>query len=104
MTTQTSISKNRDTINIRIQPEQRELIDRAASILGKNRTEFILEVACQEAESVIADNTFFALDEEKYEQFVEILNSPPKAIETVTKLLMAKSPWENNDGRNRNTK
>ena len=33
----------RDTLNIRIKPEERSLIDRAARSLGKNRTDFILE-------------------------------------------------------------
>ncbi|BDI16675.1 hypothetical protein ANSO36C_24770 [Nostoc cf. commune SO-36] len=65
-------------INIRVQEQQRDLIDNAASILGKNRSDFVLEVACREAEKVICDKTFFALNEEKYQNFLAILNSPLK--------------------------
>jgi len=33
----------RQTLNLRIKPEERDLIDRAARASGKNRTEFILD-------------------------------------------------------------
>ncbi|MEH2194808.1 MAG: DUF1778 domain-containing protein [Nostoc sp.] len=81
-------------INIRVQEQQRDLIDNAASILGKNRSDFVLEVACREAEKVICDKTFFALNEEKYQNFLAMLNSPPKANEEIRKLLTTKSPWD----------
>ena len=35
----------RDTLNLRIKPEERGLIDRAASLSGKTRTNFVLEAA-----------------------------------------------------------
>ena len=50
-------------INLRALPEQRDLIDRAASLLGKNRSDFMLETACREAESILLDRRVFALDE-----------------------------------------
>ncbi len=81
-------------INIRVQEKQRDLIDSAASILGKTRSDFMLEVACQEAQNIICDNTFFALDDEKYQEFLAILDSPPKADEELRKFLTAKSPWD----------
>ena len=45
-------------INLRALPEQRELIDRAASILGKNRSDFMLEAACDRAQAVVLDQVF----------------------------------------------
>ncbi|WP_339393409.1 type II toxin-antitoxin system TacA family antitoxin [Nostoc sp. UHCC 0870] len=81
-------------INIRVQEQQRDLIDYAASILGKSRSDFMLEVACREAENVICGNTFFALDEEKYQEFLAILDSPPQADKELRKFLSTKSPWD----------
>ncbi|MBD2242805.1 DUF1778 domain-containing protein [Nostoc sp. FACHB-888] len=81
-------------INIRVQQTQRDLIDHAATILGKTRSDFMLEVACREAENVICDNTFFALDEERYQEFMAILDSPPKVDEELRKFLRTKSPWD----------
>ncbi|MDJ0616808.1 MAG: DUF1778 domain-containing protein [Calothrix sp. MO_192.B10] len=87
-------SGRNQVINIRVQQKQRDLIDSAASILGKSRSDFMLEVACQEAQNVICNNTFFALDDEKYQEFLAILDSPPKADEELRQFLTAKSPWD----------
>jgi len=35
----------REALNIRIKPQVRELIDRAAELAGKNRTDFVLDAA-----------------------------------------------------------
>ena len=64
-------------INLRALPEQRDLIDHAASLLGKNRSDFMLEAACERAQSVLLDQVHFTLDDAKYRQFVELLDAPP---------------------------
>lgn len=53
-------------INLRALPEQRDLIDEAASLLGKNRSDFMLEVACERAQAILLDQVFFQLDNEKF--------------------------------------
>ena len=45
-------------INLRALPEQRDLIDHAARLLGKNRSDFMLEVACERAQAVVLDQVF----------------------------------------------
>ena len=40
----------RETLNIRVKPAERSLIDRAARTRGKNRTDFILDAARQAAD------------------------------------------------------
>ncbi len=67
------VSQTRDvTINIRAQQSQRDLIDRAAAIQGKSRSEFMLESAYQKAQDVLLDDCFFGLDEAKFQQFVAL--------------------------------
>ncbi len=41
------------TINLKALPEQRDLIDQAASLLGKSRSEFMLEATCDRAQAVM---------------------------------------------------
>lgn len=43
------------TINLKALPEQRDLIDQAASVLGKSRSEFMREAACDRAQAVMLD-------------------------------------------------
>ncbi len=44
----------RDTLNLRIEPGDRGLIDRAALATGKTRTDFVLEAARRAAEDALA--------------------------------------------------
>ena len=81
------------SINIRARQRQRDLIDRAAEALGKNRSDFMLETACREAESVLLDKRVFLLDDEAYKQFVARLNAPPKTNRKLQDLLETKAPW-----------
>ena len=64
-------------INLRALPEQRDLIDQAATLLGKNRSDFMLEAACERAQSVLLDQVFFKLDTDKFQQFIAVLDAPP---------------------------
>jgi uncharacterized protein (DUF1778 family) len=82
------------TINLRARAAQKDLIDRAAEAQGKNRTEFVLEAACERAEQVLLDKTFFALDEDKHKEFAAILEAPLANQERVMRLLTKKAPWE----------
>ena len=52
-------------INLRAKPEQRDLIDQAAAMLGKNRSDFMLEAACDRAQSVLLDQVYFRLDDRR---------------------------------------
>jgi uncharacterized protein (DUF1778 family) len=82
------------TINLRAREVQKNLIDRAAQAQGRNRSEFMLEAACDKAQQVLLDQTFFALNEKSYRKFVELLDAPPKVDTRLKQLLASKAPWE----------
>ena len=81
-------------INLRASRKQRSLIDRAAEALGKNRSDFMLEASCREAETVLLDRRYFALDAETFKEFTAMLDSPPAANPRLRRLLAEKSPWD----------
>ncbi len=56
-------------LNLRARESQRILIDTAAEILHKSRTDFILEMACKAAEDVILDRRVFNFNDRQYEEF-----------------------------------
>jgi uncharacterized protein (DUF1778 family) len=92
---QTSTTSPRDqAINIRASRRQRDLIDRAAAALGKSRSDFMLEVACREAEDVLLDQVVFQVDEPTFAWFQELLDNPPAPSEKLIKLLNTKAPWD----------
>lgn len=80
-------------INLRARPEQCELIDQAAHLLGKNRSDFMLEAACERAQAVLFDQVFFSLDSKKFQHFTALLNTPTRASVSVKRLMAVKAPW-----------
>jgi uncharacterized protein (DUF1778 family) len=82
------------SINLRASRKERTLIDRAAEAIGKSRSDFMLEAACREAESVLLDRTFFALDAEAFKAFTAMLDRPPVANSELRRLLTEKAPWD----------
>lgn len=81
-------------LNLRAKESQRALIDAAAEILHKSRTDFILEMACRAAENVILDRRVFNLDDQQYAEFINMLDAPVTAEPALEKLLARKPQWE----------
>ena len=82
------------TINLRVAQATRQLIDNAAAIEGKTRTEFMLESARLHAIDVLLDQRLFVLNDEQHEAFSAALDNPPLPNAALRKLLASKSPWE----------
>lgn len=83
-------------INIRAKTSQRDLIDMAASVVSKSRTDFMLEVACREAQDILLDQRLFVLDDKQYDDFLAELDAPVTAERQarINDLMSRKSPWE----------
>src|SRR3954453_24217884 len=84
----------RDALNLRIKPELRGLIDRAAELAGKNRTDFVLEAARRAAEDALLDRTLFTVSPEAYAEFVKRLDAPPQPNERLRRTMKVKARWE----------
>ena len=69
------IPARREALNLRIQPQVRELIHRAAELAGKNRTDFVLEAARRAARSTLLDRTLFTVSPMAYRQFLSLLDA-----------------------------
>lgn len=88
------MAPTRDTvINLRADGRRRALIDRAATLVGKSRTEFVLEAASEKAQQVLLDRTTFALDAATFARFAEILDAP-LPTRAVKRLLARRAPWK----------
>lgn len=81
-------------INLRMKSQQRLLIDQAASALGKNRSEFLLEAATRAAQETLADQRVFPMTAEQWKKFHAALNAKPNVNAKLRKILSAKSPWD----------
>lgn len=82
-----------ETINLRASRKQKALIDRAAETLGRSRSDFMLDTACREAESILLDRRYFSLAQDEFEKFLAMLDSPPKDNPRLRRLLQTTPPW-----------
>ena len=83
-----------ETINLRATRQQKALIDRAADVLGRSRSDFMLGAVCREAESVLLDRRYFMLSDQAFRKFTTMLDKPPKDNPKLRRLLATKAPWE----------
>jgi uncharacterized protein (DUF1778 family) len=83
-----------ETINLRATALQRTLIDRAADTLGKNRSDFMLDAACRQANAVLLDKRMFVLDTAAYRRFAAALDESPTNNPRLRRLLATPAPWE----------
>lgn len=94
MTAVNTTPRKRETLNLRIKPEERNLIDRAAKARGKNRTDFVLDAARSAAEETLLDQTVIAGSPEAYAAFLARLDMPPQPNESLLKTMRTPAPWE----------
>jgi uncharacterized protein (DUF1778 family) len=95
MPIQATTTAKRETLNLRIKPEDRSLIDRAAQARGKTRTDFVLDAARAAAEDAILDQTLI-VNSALYDEFLSMLDAPPpaQASERMRKTLSTPTPWD----------
>jgi uncharacterized protein (DUF1778 family) len=93
-TTKSPKAAKRETLNVRIRSEDRNLIDRAAQLLGKSRTDFLLEAGRRAAEDAVLDQTLFKVNAKVYAEFIARLDAPPAPNEKLRRTMATPAPWE----------
>lgn len=86
-------SDAKGSINLRVEAHTRQLIDDAAAILGKTRTEFMVESARRQAIDVLVDQRLFVLDPRRYDAFMHALDNPPAPGPKLRSLLRRVPAW-----------
>ena len=89
-----STANAKGSINLRIEANTRQLIDDAAAILGKTRTEFMVESARRQAIDVLLDQRLFVLNSDRYDAFMQALDNPPAPGPKLRALLRRVPAWQ----------
>ena len=79
-------------VNLRIREDVRSVIDRAAKMRGKTRSDFMIDAAYRAAEEALLDQTSIKVDPESYAHYLRILDQPPGG-EGFERLMKAPRPW-----------
>ncbi|HWV53353.1 DUF1778 domain-containing protein [Pseudorhodoplanes sp.] len=81
-------------IHIRAPQQTKQLIDTAATAVGKTLSEFVLDSARQNAIDVLLDQRLFVLDPERHDAFVRALDAPAPAGAKLRALMKRKPLWQ----------
>lgn len=89
-----SASRKVDRLELRLEPDKRKLLDRAAEAAGVSTSAFVLEHATEAAQRALADRTLFVLPPDRWNTFVELLDRPEQPMEGLAAFLARPSVLE----------
>ena len=82
------------SINLRIDTRYRQMIDDAARVLGKTRTEYMVETARRQAIDVLLDRRLIELEAANFDSFAAALDAPSAPGPKLKALMSRKPAWE----------
>src|SRR5690348_11500104 len=82
-------------LSMRLPASDIAVIDRAAGLRGRSRTDFIREAAVRAAEEVIVEAALVRMSPAGFTAFLEALSAPPRIVPEMVELMKRKAPWEN---------
>jgi uncharacterized protein (DUF1778 family) len=81
-------------LDLRLTPEAKKKLQTAAETAGRTVSDFVLESALVRAEETLADRNRFGLDAEHWKAFMAALDSPPRDLARLSRLLGEPSVFE----------
>lgn len=81
-------------ISMRLPETDIAMIDRAALLRGRSRTDFVREAAVRAAEDVLMENRLVRMSAEGFSNFLSVLAQPAAPVPAMVELAQRSSPWE----------
>jgi len=81
-------------MSMRLPESDVAIIDRAARLRGRSRTEFVRDAAVRAAEDVLMDSGLVRMSAESFEAFVAVLAAPATPVPELVELVRRAAPWE----------
>ncbi len=81
-------------LDLRLSPEAKHKLQTAAESAGRTVSEFVLDSALVRAEETLAERTRFGLDADRWKDFLEALDAPPRDLPRLGRLLKEPSVFE----------
>lgn len=84
----------RGLVNLRMSREDRNVIDRAAQVAGKTRTQFMIEASRRAAHDTLLDTNLIVVDGPTFKRIKELFDAPARPNARLRRLMNLKPPWE----------
>ena len=89
-----STERKEHPISMRLPEADIAMIDRAAGLRGRSRTDFVREAAVRAAEDVLMENRLIRMSAEGFAAFMAVLSAPAAPVPEMVALAERPSPWE----------
>lgn len=80
--------------SIRLPEADIAVIDRAAALRGRSRTDFVREAAVRAAEEVVLEQTLARMSEQGFAAFTAAVTAPAEPVPELVELFRRETPWE----------
>lgn len=81
-------------ISMRLPEADVAMIDRAANLRGRTRTDFVRDAAVRAAEEVVMEQSLIRMSPDGFDAFMEVLAAPPVPVPEMIELAKRPAPWE----------
>src|SRR6185437_8176260 len=81
-------------LSMRLPEADVAIIDRAAGLRGRSRTDFVREAAVRAAEEILMDNVLVRMSPAGFKAFTAALSGPAKAVPEMVEIIKRPAPWE----------
>lgn len=81
-------------LSLRMPPAELELIDRAAAVDQRSRTEFMRAASVSAAEEVLLTRKLVRLNPQAFDQFSAAMEGPATVSPELLRVFKRKAPWE----------
>jgi uncharacterized protein (DUF1778 family) len=80
-------------LSMRLPESDIAIIDRAANLRGRSRTDFVREAAVRAAEEAIMESAPIRMSPAGFKAFVAAISGPAKPVPEMVALFKRKAPW-----------
>lgn len=94
-----SAARKDHPLSMRLPAADIAMIDRAANLRGRSRTDFVREAAVRAAEEAIMDSAPIRMSPAGFKAFVAAISGPAKPVPEMVALFKRKAPWESDTDR-----
>ena len=91
------IKRKEHPLSMRLPETDIAIIDRAASLRGRSRTDFVREAAVRAAEDVLMETAPIRMSPAGFKAFIEFLSKPARPVPEMVELFQRTAPWESRD-------
>lgn len=88
-----SVKRKEHPLSMRLPETDIALIDRAASLHGHSRNDFMREATMQAAEHVLIENTLMRMSEDGFVAFLAAVMAPALPVPEMVAIFGRKAPW-----------